>query len=187
MKPFNLIISGTGGQGVLGLSKLVYRLCEQASFHCQGSTFKGGAQRRGSIHCVMRIFKDEQESHELFSSQIGAGELDLLMSMEPWEALRYQQFMNPKTKVYVNAEEIPFYAERYEKQSKLNPIEALKELGIYLKTQNFNLLARQKYADPKLAGYLLLKSVIENKDLPFNSEDLDRAVQYIENEKSKTS
>lgn len=177
MKPFNLIISGTGGQGVFGLSQFVYALCERKSLHCQGSTFKGGAQRRGSIHSVLRIFKNKEENHQLYSTQLGKGEMDLLLSMEIWEALRYQHFMNSKTKVYLNDEVLPFYADRYSAQSNINPREALVSLGLDVHSQNFTELSKEKFGHSKMAGYLLLKNVIENKDLPFSIEELEEVFQ----------
>ncbi len=185
MKPYNLIIAGTGGQGVFGLSNLIYQLCEKASYHCQGSTFKGGAQRRGSIHSVLRIFTQEMDKHQFYSTQIGQGELDLLLSMELWESLRYQAFMNPKTKIYVNEIEIPFYSDRYEEGENINPKLALMDLGLKLYTENYNALSKEEFGHPKMAAYLLLKKVIENGDLPFKIKDLEELIQQNNTTKTK--
>jgi len=66
--PFNLIIAGVGGQGVYGLNRVLWRLCESAGLHCQGSVFKGGAQRQGGIHAVLRIFQASERDYANYSS-----------------------------------------------------------------------------------------------------------------------
>lgn len=172
MKPLNIILSGTGGQGILSLTQLIHKLCEYKGLKSQGSTFKGGAQRRGSIHSVIRILPKDESDTKRYSTQIRKGELDVLLSLEQWEALRYQQYFKATTKAYINSKEIPFYAERYATQTKDSASKLIEELGIKVVSKNFEEEAKQLFGHSKMTNYLLLKSAITDGCLPFSLADL---------------
>ena len=80
-KIYNIIIAGTGGQGVFTLSNVLRSLCAKSGYQCQGATFKGGAQRLGSIHSELRIIFKSDSNKSIFSSQIAKGSLNLLICL----------------------------------------------------------------------------------------------------------
>ncbi len=167
----NIIISGIGGQGVFSLTKVIWNLCAKYDFKCQGSTFKGGAQKAGSIHSEMRIFFNKNQACQNYSNQIRKGTLDLIIGLEPWETLRYADYFNKNTKVLVNSVEEPLYVERFLKEKSDNPILELKKILTKIIEFDFSKEAIKEYDDIRMVNYLMLMKAIQVGYLPFKEED----------------
>jgi indolepyruvate ferredoxin oxidoreductase beta subunit len=81
--PFNVIIGGVGGQGnVLASQILGHLLVTRGYVLTIGETY-GASQRGGAVMSHLRLSERDQ-----FSPLIPEGRCDLLMSLEPVEALR---------------------------------------------------------------------------------------------------
>lgn len=96
--PFNLIITGVGGQGnVLG-SRLVGNVLARKGFSITiGETF-GASQRGGSVMSHMRI-----SARGSFSPQIPKGRAHMIVALEPVEAVRVlTDYGNPSVQAIVN-------------------------------------------------------------------------------------
>lgn len=96
--PYNLIITGVGGQGNVLASKLVGNmLADQGYIVTIGETF-GASQRGGSVMSHLRI-----SSESIQSPQIPMGRVHMVVALEPTEALRVlQDYGNPGVKVITN-------------------------------------------------------------------------------------
>ena len=99
--PFNLIIAGVGGQGVLTLSSLVVQTAVRAGYDVKQSEIHGMAQRGGSVSSHVRI------GRRIFSPVIDEGTADLVLALEKLEALRYLQFLSPQGTLIVDDRQIP--------------------------------------------------------------------------------
>jgi indolepyruvate ferredoxin oxidoreductase beta subunit len=82
MKEFNIIITGIGGQGVLTLANIIAEAALRQGFDVKGSELHGLAQRGGTIPCHVRFGK------KMYSPLVLEGEADLVIGLEPLEALR---------------------------------------------------------------------------------------------------
>jgi indolepyruvate ferredoxin oxidoreductase len=173
-KVINLIIAGVGGQGVNTLSEVIATLCAKSNFHYQGAIFKGGAQRLGSIHSEIKIFSESISDSEYFSNQIPKGSLDVIIGLEPYETIRYQQYFHTRTKIFVNSEKTALYVERYKKIELKDPIEELKKLSSYVINKNFSELSLQLYGNMKMTNYLILKESIYEGALPFSISEVNQ-------------
>ena len=102
--PFNLIITGVGGQGNVLASKLIGNMLADKGFYVTiGETF-GASQRGGSVMSHLRI-----SSESSLSPQIPSGKAHAVVSLEPTEAIRVlQKYGNPEVKVISNTR--PVYA-----------------------------------------------------------------------------
>ena len=168
----NIIITGTGGQGVFTLSNLIRKLAVNSGLKCEGATFKGGAQRMGSTHTELRILKDpESEAH--FSSQIPMGAVDVLIGMEPWEALRFANRCNSNTQSIINSHEEKLYVERYRKTATINPIESLENVFNNPIIKNYSQCSKEQRGDTINTNYIMLREAIQKGYLPFTVEDLE--------------
>ena len=100
--PFNLIISGIGGQGNILFSRLVGRLMFKAGYFVNiGETF-GAAQRGGAVFSGVRISKKR-----LYGPIIPDGRASAIISLEPLEALRVlSRYGNPEVSAVINIEPI---------------------------------------------------------------------------------
>ncbi|MGD0021163.1 MAG: indolepyruvate oxidoreductase subunit beta [Smithellaceae bacterium] len=98
-EPVNIIITGVGGQGnVLASRVLAGMLVSAGYFVTIGETF-GMSQRGGSVMSHLRI-----SSKSVFSPQIPLGRADIIIALEPVEALRVlARYGNPAVAVLSNS------------------------------------------------------------------------------------
>jgi indolepyruvate ferredoxin oxidoreductase beta subunit len=96
--PYNIIITGVGGQGNVMASRVVGNMLSRKGLNITiGETF-GASQRGGSVMSHLRV---SHTSH--WSPQIPKGRCHLAISLEPTEALRVlQQYGNPDVDVICN-------------------------------------------------------------------------------------
>jgi indolepyruvate ferredoxin oxidoreductase beta subunit len=96
--PYNLIITGVGGQGNVLASRVVGNmLMGQGLYVTIGETF-GASQRGGSVMSHLRV-----SANSNFSPQIPKGKAHMVVALEPTEALRVlKDYGNPDVKVICN-------------------------------------------------------------------------------------
>jgi indolepyruvate ferredoxin oxidoreductase, beta subunit len=95
MKPYNIYISGVGGQGIIKTSTVIGEAAMKSGLPVIMSEVHGMAQRGGGVSTEMKIGR----AH---SPIIEKGSADLLISFEPIEALRAIPKISKKTYVIVN-------------------------------------------------------------------------------------
>lgn len=100
--PFNIIITGVGGQGnVLAARMLGNTLARSGYYVTIGETF-GASQRGGSVMSHLRVSKESA-----WSPQIPKGKAHLIISLEPIESLRVlAAYGNSDVKVISNTRPI---------------------------------------------------------------------------------
>jgi len=100
--PYNLIITGVGGQGNVLASRMVGDMLSQLGLYVTiGETF-GASQRGGSVMSHLRI-----SSESCFSPQIPKGRAHMIVALEPTEAIRVlKDYGNPEVKVLCNTRPI---------------------------------------------------------------------------------
>jgi indolepyruvate ferredoxin oxidoreductase beta subunit len=100
--PYNVIITGVGGQGNVMASRVVGNmLSRQGLMVTIGETF-GASQRGGSVMSHLRISRQSS-----WSPQIPRGKCHLIISLEPTEAMRVLvKYGNPNVKVLCNTRPI---------------------------------------------------------------------------------
>ncbi|MDD4651335.1 MAG: indolepyruvate oxidoreductase subunit beta [Methanothrix sp.] len=91
----DLVIVGVGGQGVILISDVLGRAAVLAGKPVCGAETHGMAQRGGSVINHTRIGCR-------FSPMVAAGGADVLVALEPAEALRFAQFLSPAGVALVN-------------------------------------------------------------------------------------
>ena len=80
----DLVIAGVGGQGVLSVAMIVAEAARREGLTVKQTEVHGMAQRGGAVHATLRI-----SSEPIASELIPAGSADLVLGMEPIEALRH--------------------------------------------------------------------------------------------------
>jgi len=103
VKEFNILITGVGGQGVILMSELLGKAAVKDGLRVRGSEILGMAVRGGSVTSIIRI------GDEVYGPLIPMGKCDVLIGMEPSEALRNITYLSKSSLVIVNiAVTIPF-------------------------------------------------------------------------------
>jgi indolepyruvate ferredoxin oxidoreductase, beta subunit len=96
--PYNIVITGVGGQGNVMASRVLAGMLVRRGYRVTiGETF-GMSQRGGSVMSHIRVSK-----RAVWSPQIPKGRADLIVAIEPLEAIRVLfDYGNPAVKVLVN-------------------------------------------------------------------------------------
>lgn len=112
MPVYNVLIAGIGGQGVITLGTYLKKAALQAGLHVSGSERRGGAQREGHVSSVIRYQwplpgAEPNERRDVTSPLLPSGSANLLIGLEPIEALRVSQYLHEDTAVIVNLSPLP--------------------------------------------------------------------------------
>ncbi len=96
--PYNIIITGVGGQGNVMASRVLANMLVHKGYQVTiGETF-GASQRGGSVMSHIRA-----SAKFTWSPQIPKGKADIVVSLEPVEAIRIlKSYGNPHVKVLAN-------------------------------------------------------------------------------------
>jgi len=97
----NILLVGVGGQGIILVSKMLTAGLMKAGYDVKMSEVHGMAQRGGSVTTQVRF------GEKIYSSIIGKGQADVLVSFEKMEAARWVEYLKPEGVVVVNNAEIP--------------------------------------------------------------------------------
>lgn len=84
----DIILSGVGGQGILSIATVIGEAATAAGINLKQAEVHGMSQRGGDVQSNLRL-SDE----EICSDLIPKGKADLIIAMEPMEALRYVPFL----------------------------------------------------------------------------------------------
>jgi indolepyruvate ferredoxin oxidoreductase beta subunit len=100
--PLNLIITGVGGQGNVLASQLIGKALVRENFFVTIGETYGATQRGGAVMSHLRISREAQ-----FSPLIPEGQADIVVALEPVEALRViGQYGNPSVCAVINSRPI---------------------------------------------------------------------------------
>lgn len=80
----DIILAGVGGQGILSIASIVGHAAVKKGLHMKQAEVHGMSQRGGDVQSHFRL-----SDHEIASDLIPAGKADLILAVEPMEALRY--------------------------------------------------------------------------------------------------
>lgn len=87
----NIIIAGVGGQGILTIAAIIDLAAMELGLQVKQAEVHGMSQRGGAVESHLRI-----SSEAIWSDLIPLGKADLILSLEPMEALRHLPFLSPK-------------------------------------------------------------------------------------------
>ncbi len=99
-KEINIIICGVGGQGVVLLSELLGNAAVRDGVAVKGSEVLGMAQRGGSVFSNIRL------GGNTLAPLTPEGRCDILIAVEPSEALRNIQYMAKDSVVVLNSRQV---------------------------------------------------------------------------------
>lgn len=81
-------LCGVGGQGILSIANIIAEAATAAGLHLKQAEVHGMSQRGGDVQSDLRL-SDEP----IWSDLIARGGADIILSMEPMEALRYLPYL----------------------------------------------------------------------------------------------
>ena len=142
----DIILCGVGGQGILSIATVIGQAATVAGLELKQAEVHGMSQRGGDVQSNLRLSTDR-----IWSDLIPLGGADLIISMEPVEALRYLPWLGPNgvvvtsSKPFVN---IPNYPDEAVLKKALSAVPHLVQLDIEEKARELG--------NPKDANMVLL-------------------------------
>ena len=97
----DIILSGVGGQGILSIATVIGRAALKNGLYMKQAEVHGMSQRGGDVQSNLRI-----SDQPIASDLIPTGKCDLIISLEPMEALRYLPYLSADG--WLVANEVPF-------------------------------------------------------------------------------
>ena len=86
----DIILCGVGGQGILSIATIIGEAAMKENLYIKQAEVHGMSQRGGDVQSTLRI-----SSEPIYSDLVPKGSADVIISMEPMEALRYVGFLKP--------------------------------------------------------------------------------------------
>lgn len=164
----DIILCGVGGQGILSIATVIGEAATKEGLTLKQAEVHGMSQRGGDVQSNLRL-----SDGEIFSDLIPLGTADLVISMEPMEALRYLPWLSrdgvviTSSKPFVN---IPDYPAEEALESALAALPHLVRADI-------ETLAKQA-GNPKGANMVLLGMAASHIGI-VSTDDLREALARI--------
>ncbi|MBN1389585.1 MAG: indolepyruvate ferredoxin oxidoreductase subunit beta [Candidatus Thermoplasmatota archaeon] len=175
---FNMIDCGVGGQGVVMMANIVGEACVRAGLRVISGELHGLSQRNGSVIAHQRI------GETAISPLVPYGEADVILSLEPMEALRYLYFLKPGGLVITNTNmihpptETQMLAkgekERYVRYDEV--VERIRASGARIVEVDALELAREA-GNPQTENVVMVGALAAVPEIPVGKEHMLEAVK----------
>ena len=116
----DIILAGVGGQGILSIATVIGSAALEQGLHLKQAEVHGMSQRGGDVQSNLRLSSDP-----IHSDLIPRGAADLVVSLEPMEALRYIPWLSKEGWIITNTVpfvNIPDYPEMEAVMGELNQL-----------------------------------------------------------------
>ena len=162
----DIILAGVGGQGILSIATVIGDAALNEGLYLKQAEVHGMSQRGGDVQSNLRL-----SSEPIYSDLIPLQGADIIISLEPMEALRYLPYLKPEgwivtsSKPFVN---IPNYPDL---EDIIAHVKAVKNHVLV----DVEELAKQAGAPAQAANMVLLGAAIPMLDI-----DHDKIIAGVE-------
>jgi indolepyruvate ferredoxin oxidoreductase beta subunit len=162
----DIILAGVGGQGILSIATVIGDAALNEGLYLKQAEVHGMSQRGGDVQSHLRL-----SSEPIYSDLIPLQGADIIISLEPMEALRYLPYLKPEgwivtsSKPFVN---IPNYPDI---EDVIAHVKAVKNHVLV----DVEELAKQAGAPAQAANMVLLGAAIPMLDI-----DHDKIIAGVE-------
>lgn len=162
----DIILSGVGGQGILSIATIIGAAAIKEKLYIKQAEVHGMSQRGGDVQSNLRISSDP-----ISSDLIPLGKADLIISLEPMEAMRYLPYLKKDGWIITNTApfiNIPNYPELQELLDRIKAIDHHVSLDV-------DTIAME-VASPRAANIVLLGAAS-----PFLGIEVEKIEEGIRN------
>lgn len=161
----DIILSGVGGQGILSIATVIGRAAVANNMYLKQAEVHGMSQRGGDVQSHLRI-----STEEIASDLIPEGKADLIISVEPMEALRYLPMLSKDAWIFTNTEPFKNVPNYPNEEEVIKMLEARKNVKAF----NADKLAKE---NGLRANMIILGAAIPQLGLSF--DEFKKAVSDI--------
>ena len=162
----DIILSGVGGQGILSIATVIGKAALKDGLYMKQAEVHGMSQRGGDVQSNLRISSDP-----ISSDLIPLGKADLIISLEPMEAMRYLPYLKKDGWIITNTApfiNIPNYPELQELLDRIKALDHHVSLDV-------DAIAKE-VASPRAANIVLLGAAS-----PFLGIEVEKIEEGIRN------
>lgn len=163
----DVILCGVGGQGILSIATIIGEAALNEGLNIKQAEVHGMSQRGGDVQSNLRI-----SSEPIHSDLIAKGQADVIISMEPMEALRYLPFLKKDGWIITSSTpfvNIPNYPDMEIIKADLGKIENVIALDIEKMAKDNGV--------PRSANVILLGAA--QKAIGLGYEKLENAIRRV--------
>ena len=169
----DIILAGVGGQGILSIATVIGLAAVNRNLNMKQAEVHGMSQRGGAVYSHLRL-----SDQPIASDLIPMGKANLVLSVEPMEALRYIPFLAPdgwlvtNTQPFVNIDNYPDH------QALMDQLKALQNCILV----DADALASE-CGNTKASNMVMLGAAVPF--LNMGAEEIEKAIASIFNRKGE--
>ncbi|MBU5675547.1 indolepyruvate oxidoreductase subunit beta [Alkaliphilus sp. MSJ-5] len=148
----NIMFAGVGGQGLILMTRITSQAAMLDGFDIKSNDVVGLSQRGGMVWGNVRI------GDKIFSPNIPPGEGDILVAMEPLEALRWSSNLKDNAVVIENSKR--FYPTIVQQEKSEYPEEDIENLKSKYKVIEINAFEEAKNLGKKQVANVMLLGIL---------------------------
>lgn len=155
----DMVLAGVGGQGILSIAAALGSAALTNNLYLKQAETHGMSQRGGDVQSYLRI-----SDSPIYSDLIALGSADIILSVEPMEALRYLPYLKPNGYVVTNSApfiNIPNYPEVKELMAKI------KSLPHHVLI-DADAIAKEEVGNARASNFVMLGAASPFIDIPFD-------------------
>ena len=163
----DIILCGVGGQGILSIATIIGEAAMNENLYIKQAEVHGMSQRGGDVQSNLRI-----SSEPIHSDLIARGGADVIISMEPMEALRYLPYLKEEGWIITSATpfvNIPNYPDMEVIRGELEKLPHVISIDIEQMAKNGGV--------PRSANVILLGAA--QKALGIEYDKLEQAIRRV--------
>ncbi len=116
----DIILAGVGGQGILTIAAIIGRAAMKLGLNVKQSEVHGMSQRGGAVLAHLRL-----SSEPIFSDLIADGAADIIIAVEPMEALRHISGLASDGVILANSRPVKNIGDYPEPEEVVNAVKAI--------------------------------------------------------------
>jgi len=164
----DIVLAGVGGQGILSIAAALGSAALNNNLYLKQAETHGMSQRGGDVQSYLRI-----SDNPIYSDLIAYGTADIILSVEPMEALRYLPYL--KSDGYVVTSSIPFInIPNYPNEEEL--ITKIKSLPHHVLI-DADTIAKEVADNVRASNFVMLGAASPFIEIPFDY--LEKGIESI--------
>jgi indolepyruvate ferredoxin oxidoreductase beta subunit len=169
----DIILAGVGGQGILTIATVIGFAALKRGWHIKQAEVHGMSQRGGDVQSHLRL-----SDKPIWSDLIPFGQADMILSVEPMEALRYLPYLSENGWVIANSN--PF--------NNIAKYPEIDQIHNKIKSINNNVLIDADSIAKEVKASRSMNIVMlgaATKQLGFTAEEIEEAITTIFSKKGE--
>lgn len=164
----DIILSGVGGQGILSVATIIGEAALAENLYIKQAEVHGMSQRGGDVQSNLRL-----SDQPINSDLIAAGSADVIISLEPMEALRYLPYLAQEGWIITSSTpfvNIPNYPDENRLKAEFEKLPHVVMLDVDALVKEHNL--------PKSANVILLGAAAKALQI-IGYKDLEKSIARV--------